>query len=95
MPPEERFGHAPMRGVPQRCLLDEIASFVVDSSRSYATIILLESIIRLFQPPNHESTVLLSLSKMSHSSVAGGIIGNTHPKVKRQNARIASTTVEE
>ena len=51
MPPEERFGHAPIRGVPQRCPLDEIASFVVDSSRSYATIILLESIILLFQPP--------------------------------------------
>jgi len=40
VPSEERFRHAQMRGVPLRCLPSEIASFVVDSSRSYATIML-------------------------------------------------------
>ena len=54
-----------MWGVRQRCPLDEIASFVVDSSRSYATIILLDSIIRLFVSPNYESTVLLDLSNQN------------------------------
>ena len=45
----------------------EIASFRMDSSRSYATIILLEFIVRLFQPPNAESlTVLLGLHRSSY-----------------------------
>lgn len=80
MPPQERFRHAPMGGVPLRCLVCEIASFDTDSSRSYATVILLEFIVRLFQPPNHESTILLGLSQTSHSKVVTSIIGNPSHK---------------
>jgi hypothetical protein len=58
----------------------EIASFDADSSRSYATIILLELIIRLFRPPNPESTILLGLSKRSPSTVLILIVGKTGQK---------------
>ena len=65
---------------------NEIASFDVDSSRSYATVMLLESIIRLFQPPNHEPTVLLGLSTISRSNLITLIMGHTEHK-SRPNCR--------
>jgi hypothetical protein len=66
--PEERFGHTPIRGgVPQRCLLVEIASFVAGSSRSNATVMFYKSYISI-------SFLLLHIQAMNITKPK-----NTHP----------------
>ena len=93
MPSQERFRHAQLRACLKAGPGFEIASFWMDSSRSYATVMLSQFIILLFQPPNHESTILLGLPKLQRSPSSNKMMGVTGTEVKAQSPGILMPAV--